>query len=135
MLRLCSSMKKCRNSCIGEELIHKHKQIVIKMDYFRGGTVAENYRILFHNDYEAWKDGLKQIFQGLADAHEEGTVHCDIKGENILLKDDGKTPVICDWGLVQKVGSPIIKHSEGPPMFMAPEVWDKFQRRVNKRYS
>jgi len=42
--------------------------------------------------------GLVSACNTVADVHEQGVVHCDIKPHNIMLGRFDKTPVV-DWGL------------------------------------
>ncbi|OIW08439.1 hypothetical protein TanjilG_03115 [Lupinus angustifolius] len=64
----------------------------------------------------------RHVLQGIEYLHSKGLVHCDIKGANILISEDGVAKV-CDFGCAKvvidaKAAAPI----SGTPMFMAPEV-------------
>ncbi|KAJ8568529.1 hypothetical protein K7X08_028062 [Anisodus acutangulus] len=102
----------------------------LMMEYMSDGTLSD----------EIWKQGgrikerligyyTKQILQGLEYIHSRGIVHCDIKGQNILLGKTGAKiadfgcsrcvdPEEQDSGAVASTSKPI----GGTPMFMAPEV-------------
>ncbi|KAK7272282.1 hypothetical protein RJT34_28779 [Clitoria ternatea] len=61
----------------------------------------------------------QQVLQGLEYLHTNGVVHCDIKGSNILVGENGAK--IGDFGCAKFVNeSPEV--IGGTPMFMAPEV-------------
>ncbi|CDP10763.1 unnamed protein product [Coffea canephora] len=70
----------------------------------------------------------RQIVEGLEYLHSSGIVHCDVKGRNILLDEDGAK--IADFGCakwaapVPRITSREIKKVAvgGTPLFMAPEV-------------
>lgn len=92
------------------------------MEYAPGGTVTDAIRN--HGgrlEESAIGYYTRQIVQGLEYLHSHGLVHCDVKGRNILISEDGAK--IADFGCAKwldKVegAAPI----GGTPMFMAPEV-------------
>ncbi|XP_059283622.1 mitogen-activated protein kinase kinase kinase 18-like [Lycium ferocissimum] len=102
----------------------------LMMDYMSDGTLSDEIR----KQGGRIKEPLigyytKQIVQGLEYLHTRGIVHCDIKGQNILLGKTGvkiadfgcakcDDPAEQDCGAVASTSEPI----GGTPMFMAPEV-------------
>lgn len=65
------------------------------------------------------------IARGLRHLHEKlGFCHNDISLENVLVRNDG-TPVICDFGLAQVIGSAwdSDKHISGKLPYQAPEIY------------
>jgi formylglycine-generating enzyme required for sulfatase activity len=64
------------------------------------------------------------LARGLAAAHRNGVVHCDIKPANIMLTEDGVAKLV-DFGLARIQGSDDQAGGiVGTPDYMAPEVWD-----------
>ena len=100
-----------------------------------------------------WREILEVLLaagRGVAAAHEQGLLHCDIKPDNIMVGDDGRVLVL-DFGLAR---APAVDHSteldaddDGPPndgqrrepdrssgatlagtpAYMAPELWLGFE--------
>lgn len=71
---------------------------------------------------------LKQIAEGLDEAHSQGLIHRDIKPGNILLDNRGQV-MLADFGLSAAVGSTnnsavmVETKPSGTPHYMAPEQW------------
>lgn len=61
----------------------------------------------------------RQVVKGLEHLHSKGLVHCDIKGANILIGEDGVK--IGDFGCAKSVTDDSAAIG-GTPVFMAPEV-------------
>ncbi|OWM83403.1 mitogen-activated protein kinase kinase kinase 18-like [Punica granatum] len=95
------------------------------MEYAPHGTVADAVRLRggsLHED--EIRSYAHQILLGLDYLHSMGIVHCDIKGQNILLTDQGAK--IADFGCAkwaEKKAAP----AAGTPLFLAPEVarWEQ----------
>ncbi|XP_027338218.1 mitogen-activated protein kinase kinase kinase 18-like [Abrus precatorius] len=60
----------------------------------------------------------RQILEGLNYLHSKGIVHCDVKGQNVLVTEDGAK--IADLGCARRVAES--SAIAGTPAFMAPEV-------------
>jgi len=64
------------------------------------------------------------LARGLAAAHRNGVVHCDIKPANVMVTEDGVAKLV-DFGLARIQGSDEqARAGVGTPDYMAPEVWD-----------
>lgn len=95
----------------------------IFMEYLSGGTLSDV--IKKHGgslDESLIRVYTMQILQGLEYLHSNNFVHCDIKGQNILLGKDGVK--IADLGCATFLENGVAATSafSGTPVFMAPEV-------------
>ena len=97
--------------------------LFIVMEYLPGGTLK----------HQIGKEGmaselalriLREVVLALAEVHRTGIIHCDIKPENILLRDDG-TAVLSDFGIARRVikarHAGNVSSVVGTPYFMSPE--------------
>jgi tRNA A-37 threonylcarbamoyl transferase component Bud32 len=66
------------------------------------------------------RDGLRQLFEGLAVLHAAGKVHRDIKPSNVLVTREGRV-VLIDFGLVADSFQTAESMAAGTPAYMAPE--------------
>ncbi|XP_024046774.1 mitogen-activated protein kinase kinase kinase 18 [Citrus clementina] len=85
-------------------------------DAIRSGTCLEEGRIRSHT---------RAVLLGLQYLHSNGIVHCDIKGQNILVsKDNEQGAKIADFGCARRarVNEDEVKPICGTPICMAPEV-------------
>lgn len=65
---------------------------------------------------------MAQVLQGLLYLHEQGVIHRDIKGANILTTKEG-TVKLADFGVATRNGPELMSSSVvGTPYWMAPEV-------------
>lgn len=75
--------------------------------------------------YSADIEYLKLIWQiscGLADIHEHGIIHRDIKPDNIKIDSEGVVKIL-DFGLSRNHADAQTRSIIGTPIFMAPELW------------
>lgn len=90
------------------------------MEYASKGTLADAVRNGNGNGIEEGLVGFyaRQILLGLDYLHSNGIVHCDLKGQNVLMMEQGVK--IADFGCARRVEEELV--ISGSPAFMAPEV-------------
>lgn len=92
------------NICTIYEIITNHDRPLIAMEYIEGKTLAD---LVVDGPLDAEKaiEITQQIAEGLAEAHEAGIVHRDIKPTNIIINKRGQVKII-DFGLAKKFIAP-----------------------------
>lgn len=101
------------------------------MRFVRGQTFTEAVRA-HHEARSPDRVGLIRLLgafvrvcQTIAYAHTQGVVHCDLKGQNVILGDFGEV-IVLDWGLASSIGEAdypgrVTRRLPGTPAYMAPE--------------
>ena len=91
------------NICAIYEVEEYEGQPFIVMEYLEGKTLkarlAEEYTVVPLQISEILDLGI-QIADGLAAAHEQGVIHCDIKPSNIFVTARGQVKIL-DFGLAK----------------------------------
>ena len=98
----------------------------LSMELVKGQTLSAHLRTVGKFGHEEALDISCQLCAGLAEAHDSGVLHRDLKSSNILLcqNDDGTCrAVITDFGLASCKDLESAE-SGGTPGYMAPELWD-----------
>ncbi|XP_056845054.1 MAP3K epsilon protein kinase 1 [Raphanus sativus] len=108
---------------IGSWKTKTHLHIIL--EYVENGSLANNVK---PNKFGPFPESLvavyiAQVLEGLVYLHEQGVIHRDIKGANILTTKEGLVK-LADFGVATKLSeSEFNTHSvAGSPYWMAPEV-------------
>ncbi|XP_022867446.1 mitogen-activated protein kinase kinase kinase 18-like [Olea europaea var. sylvestris] len=113
-------------NCLGSEITFENQRRVYNLflEYVPGGTLSD--QIIKQGgslDESMIQFYAHQMLEGMNYLHMNGLVHCDIKGQNILIGEDGVK--IADFGcakLMQEGGGAAKSAFSGTPAYMAPEV-------------
>ncbi|KAK1325053.1 Mitogen-activated protein kinase kinase kinase NPK1 [Acorus calamus] len=119
-------------SCLGEEVTFDAGGAPIYnlfMEYLPLGTISDEIRRcggrLDERDIRRYGS---DVLRGLDHLHASGIVHCDIKGANLLLQEEGSdggggfAAKIADLGCARLADDDEFRAISGSPAYMAPEV-------------
>lgn len=97
----------------------------IEMEYVDGGSLRFHLRRdpPSRPQTAIW---LAELAAALTTAHEAGVVHCDVKPENVLIRQRGNLAKLADFGLArsQRDGRAHEPLSHGTVAYLAPELQD-----------
>jgi mitogen-activated protein kinase kinase kinase 17/18 len=93
------------------------------LEYAPGGSLADEVKRQHGRLAESFiRSHTFEILSGLVYLHDIGIVHCDIKGQNVLIGSDGRAK-IADFGCAKsEFCEDASSKIRGTPMYMAPEV-------------
>ena len=92
----------------------------LQMEYFAHGSLR-HWIETAKPDARAKRSLLRQVLLGMACIHSQKIVHCDIKGGNVLVANDG-TPRICDFEMSKDLDAALSSTMVGGTRgFMAPK--------------
>src|SRR5215472_5722294 len=118
-----------RNICVLKELHCAQTEYgeidFLAMEFLEGETLSAYLYRVGKLGHEEALDIACQICAGLAEAHDSGIIHRDLKSGNIILtknEDGSRRVVITDFGLAGAQPLPADEMA-GTPAYMAPELW------------
>ncbi|KAH0970029.1 hypothetical protein GBA52_022185 [Prunus armeniaca] len=93
------------------------------LEYAPGGTLSDAIRRQGGCLNEAAiRSYTRQILLGLHHLHSNQIAHCDIKGQNVLVTNNGADVKLADLGCAKRVNFDHGLPTGGTPVYMAPEV-------------
>uniref|UniRef100_A0A915N8R5 Protein kinase domain-containing protein n=1 Tax=Meloidogyne javanica TaxID=6303 RepID=A0A915N8R5_MELJA len=103
----------------------KHDQLWLVMEFCGSGSVTDLIKSSKSGFLrEEWIAYIcKEILGGLSHLHKSNVIHRDIKGQNVLLTDNGEVKLV-DFGVSAQLDRTVGKRNTfiGTPYWMAPEV-------------
>ena len=93
----------------------------IVLEYMENGCLASNVRKFGTFSQSLVSLYIRQVLQGLEYLHEQGVIHRDIKGANILTTKSGLVK-LADFGVSTQANMAKASSVVGTPYWMAPEV-------------
>ncbi len=101
--------------------------VIIDMEYVKGPNLQETMRRQGRLSLDQALSVAIQLCDGLHFAHENHTVHRDVKPGNILLSKEGQAKIV-DFGLAEILGSGSYAGGAGTYAYMAPEDFEEEER-------
>jgi len=122
-----------RNVCKMYDLNEEEETPYITMEYVKGEDLKSFIRKKQKLKEEEVIAIAKQVCKGLAEAHELGVVHRDLKPQNVMINEKGLVKIM-DFGIARSVEAPGITQTGvmvGTPDYMSPEQAEA--KEVDKR--
>ncbi|KAJ3686094.1 hypothetical protein LUZ61_015258 [Rhynchospora tenuis] len=114
-------------SCLGSDISKNHHTdqscCNLFLEYAPGGSLTDEVKRQHGRLPESLvRSRTFEILSGLVYLHDMGIVHCDIKGQNVLIGSDSRAK-IADFGCAKSEFCEYASSQiSGTPMYMAPEV-------------
>lgn len=103
---------------LGDDVTCQHRNL--HLEYLPGGTLAD---LEADVDERVVRRYTWCLVNALRHVHSNGVVHCDVKGRNVLVGNDGYSCKLADFGSAVEVsGDGSTTAPRGSPLWMAPEV-------------
>jgi serine/threonine protein kinase len=121
-------IKKCKNVCKNivrcYDIFEEFDYIYLVLEYCENGDLSQIIgRSIKENVVKYY---FTQIINALYFLYENNIIHRDIKPKNILLKNNKKDLVLCDFGFARiKTGLQRVNTICGSPLYMAPELLEE----------
>nr|CCA13906.1 ser/thr kinase putative [Albugo laibachii Nc14] len=104
------------------DTIKTQASLFIILEYMENGSLAQFIKKFGNLSETLVAMYITQVLRGLAYLHEQGVLHRDVKGANILTTKDGLVK-LADFGVAVKLNETQKSNSVvGSPYWMAPEV-------------
>ncbi|KAK8683638.1 hypothetical protein V6N13_039692 [Hibiscus sabdariffa] len=117
---------------LGDDVTWANSCRNLHLEYLPGGTVSDVANVerrLADVDERTLRWHTRCLVSALKYVHDEGIVHCDVKGRNVLLGEDTASVKLADFGSAIEIkkesagdGSRHLITPRGSPLWMAPEV-------------
>jgi len=112
-----------KNVCRMFDLSKEDNRYFITMEYVKGEDLKNSMNRMGPLSFGKAVFIVKQICEGLAEAHRLGVVHRDLKPQNIMIDTDGNVRLM-DFGISRLLKTKGITHTGtmiGSPEYMSPE--------------
>lgn len=126
--------------CIVEiyTVIETTNSLYLVFEYVEGQTLETRLDIDSYIPFDEAKEIFGSVCKGLAFAHANDIVHCDLKPGNIMISDSGIAKVM-DFGVAKKVAADGKQTDSrtvaGTPAYMSPEQQKGFMTKQSDIYS
>jgi len=112
-----------RNVCKMYDLNEEEEVLYITMEYVKGKDLKSYIGGKPKLSQEEAITIAKQVCEGLAEAHELGVIHRDLKPQNIMIDEKGQTKIM-DFGIARSIEAPGVTQTGmmiGTPDYISPE--------------